>query len=195
MFGDRQAVRQLILANLIIASGALLVVSLLAHALGGDALIAFLQELSALKPGTKRLPALPPGALPLVVSLLIFGAALVSAQGLAYAELALGRRGPLAAIGAALRTTLRNFGALLLFYVPVVVLGFLLFMLVLLVAMLIGSMLSLLSAAFAPAVVLACSLLLALLMYALLFTFFYYAWRELFGEVPPAPVPVHQIAA
>jgi hypothetical protein len=194
VFGDRAAVRRLVVANLIFASGALLVVSLLAYALGGDALTAFLQQLSELKPGAKQLPALPPNALPLVVALLIFGAALVSAQGLAYVELALGQRSTLAAIGAALRTTLRNFGTLLLFYVPIAVLGFLVFMLVALVAVLVGSMLSLLSAALGPMVILACSLVLALLMYALLFAFYYFAWRELF-DVPPPPTPLHQIAA
>jgi hypothetical protein len=195
IFGDARAVRRLVLCNLVFASGALLVVSLLAWALGGDALMAFLQQLSTLKPGATKLPPLPPGALPLVVSLLLFGAGLVSAQGLAYVELALAERAPLAAIAAALRATLRNYGVLLLFYIPVAVLGFLVFMLVALAAVLLGSLLSLLSTALAPIVVLACGLLLALAMYALLFTFFYFAWRELFGQPPPPAAPVHEIAA
>ena len=195
IFGDARAVRRLVLCNLVFASGALLVVSLLAWALGGDALMAFLQQLSTLKPGATKLPPLPPGALPLVVSLLLFGAGLVSAQGLAYVELALAERAPLAAIAAALRATLRNYGVLLLFYIPVAVLGFLVFMLVALAAVLLGSLLSLLSAALAPIVVLACGLLLALAMYALLFAFFYFAWRELFGQPLPPAAPVHEIAA
>jgi hypothetical protein len=195
VFADARAVRRLVVANLIFVSGALLVVSLLAWTLGGESLLQFLQALSALQPGAKQLPPLPPGALPLVLALALLGAALVSAQGLAYAELALGERAPLAAIAAALRATGRNFGMLLLFYVPVAVLGFLLFMLVALAAVLLGSLLSVLSAALAPAIVLLCSLLLALAMYALLFTFFYFAWRELFDTPPPPPAPVHRIAA
>jgi hypothetical protein len=197
VFGDALAVRRLVLANLLFVSGALLLVSLLAYGLGGEALLQFLREMSALQPGTRQLPALPAGALPMVVALLLLGAALVSAQGLSYAELALGQRPTLAAIAAALRATLRNFGVLLLFYVPVAVLGFLAFMLVALAAVLVGALLSLLSAAFAPVVVLACSLLLALAMYALLFCFYYFAWRELFGaSAPPPPTaPVHRIAA
>ena len=193
-FGDAATLRRMVVANLLFVSGSLALVAALAWAFGGEALLQFLRELSALQPGAKQLPPLPPGVLPLVVVLMLFGAALVSVQGLAFAELALGRRPPLAAIAAALRTTARNFGALLLFYVPVAVLGFLIFMLVALVAVLLGTLLSLLSPSLAPVLVLALSLLLVLAMYALLFTFFYFAWRELFDSAPP-PLPVHQIAA
>ena len=194
IFSDAPAVRRLVVSNLVFVSGALLLVSALTWLLGGEALLQFLQAMTAVKPGGK-LPALPPGALPLVLALLLLGAALVTAQGLAYAEVALGQRAPLAAIGAALRATLRNYGVLLLFYVPVVVLGFLLFMLVALAAVLLGSLLALLSAALAPLVVLLCSLLVAIALYALLFTFFYFAWRELFDVPAPPPEPVHRIAA
>ena len=171
-YGDAPALRRMVIANLLFVSGSLLVVTTLAWAFGGEELLQFLRELSALQPGAKQLPALPPGVLPLVVALLLFGAALVSAQGLAFAELALGGRPPLAAIGAALRVTARNFGALLLFYVPVAVLGFLAFMLVALVAVLLGTLLAMLSPSLGPLLVLLLSLVLVLVMYALLFTFF-----------------------
>jgi hypothetical protein len=193
-FGDGPTLRRMVIANLLFISASLFMVGLLAWAFGGEALMQFLRELSALQPGAKELPPLPRGVLPLVVALLLFGAALVSVQGLAFAELALGQRPPLAAIGTALRTTARNFGALLLFYVPVAVLAFLMFMLVALVAVLLGTLLSLLSPSLAPVLVLVMSLLLALVMYALLFTFFYFAWRELFGGAAPPPA-VHEIAA
>jgi hypothetical protein len=195
-FGDAPALRRMVIANLLFVSGSLLVVSALVWLLGGEALLQFLREVAALQPGAKQLPAPPPGVLPLVVALLLFGAALVSAQGLAFAELALGARAPLAAIAAALRLTARNFGALLLFYVPVAVLGFLAFMLVALVAVLLGTLLSVLSPSLAPLLVLLLSLVLMLAMYALLFSFFYFAWRELFADTPPPPPSaVHQIAA
>ncbi len=195
-FGDGPMLRRMIIANVLFVSGSLLLVSVLAYVLGGEALLQFLQQLSALKPGATALPPLPAGVLPLLAVLVLFGMALVSAQGLAYAELALGARQPLAAIGAALRAVARNFAVLLLCYLPLLVLGFLAFMLVALAAVLIGAMLSVLSAALAPMVVLAFSLLLVLVMYSLLFTFFYFGWRELFDTDTPPPVPPpHEIAA
>jgi hypothetical protein len=197
VFGDGAAVRRMIIANLIFVSGALLVITALVFAFGGDELMTYFQQMSALQPGTKSLPALPRGALPLLVTVLLFGAALVSAQGLAYAELALGTRPPLAAIGAAMRLVARHFGLLLLFYVPAAVLGFLAFMMVALVAVLLGTMLAMVSAALAPMLVLVVSLFVAMAMYALMFAFFYFAWRDLLGDaMPPAPpLPTHQIAA
>jgi hypothetical protein len=199
VFGDGAAVRRMVIANLIFVSGALLVLTLMAWAFGGEALMTWFQQVSALQPGARQIPALPSGALPLVVAVLLFGAALLSAQGLAYAELALGPRPPLPAIAAALRLVLRHFGLLLLFYVPAAVLGFLAFMLVVLVAVLLGTMLAVVSAALPAMLILVMCLLLAMAMYALMFAFFYFAWRELLGEDMPPPVapaaPPHQIAA
>ena len=197
VFADGATVRRMILAHLMFVSGALLVVTLLASLFGGEALFKFLEAMAALQPGAKTLPPLPPGMLPLLVVLLLFGAALVSAQALAYAEIALSGRAPLPAIAAGLRATARHFGILLLFYVPIAVFAFLAFMLVALVAVLLGGALQLLVPALAPVLVLVLSLLMVLAMYALLFTFFYYAWCELFdGAPPPASTPgTHEIAA
>jgi hypothetical protein len=46
-------------------------------------------------------------------------------------------------------------------------------------------------------VILVFALLLELAMYALMFGFFYFAWRELFAGAlpPPAPPTQHEIAA
>jgi hypothetical protein len=192
VFSDGPAVRRMIIANLIFVSGALLIVMLLVWGFGGEPLLQFVSAVMKVQPGAKVLPALPPGVLPLVLSLLVFGLGLVTVQGLAFCELALGPRPPLAAIGAALGLTLRHFGLLLLFYVPIAVFAFLAFLLDALVAALLG----MLFPAAAAVLVLAFALLLALVMYALLFGFYYYAWRELLGEVaaPPAPGPTHEIA-
>jgi len=197
VFGDGAAVRRLVIANLIFVCGASLVVLALFQLFGGEALLQYLQQLSTLQPGAKQLPAMPAGAFPLVVAMGLLGAALMTAQGLAYCELALGPRPVLAAIGAALRLLARHFGVLLLFYVPMAVFAFLGFMLVALVAALLGTMLSVLSPALAPMLVLAAGLLVAMALYALVFCFFYFAWRELLGEIaaPPPPPPTHQIAA
>ena len=195
VFNDGACVRRMIIANLVFISGAVLVLMFLIWIFGGEELMAFFQQLATLQPGTTQLPAMPRGALPLVVAAMLFGAALVSAQGIAYAELALGPRPPLAAIGAAIRLVARHFGLLLLFYVPAAVMGFLAFMMVALVAVLLGTVLAMLSPALAPALVLALSLVLAMLMYALLFSFFYCAWRDLLGDAlpPSTPGPAHQI--
>ena len=193
VLGDGPAVRRLIIANLILVSGAMLVMTLLFWAFGGEALVQFWREVQALQPGAKRLPALPPGSLPLVVASMLFGAALLSVQGLSFTELALGARPPLAAIGAALRLVGKHFGLLLLFYIPMSVFAFLAFMLVLLVS----AMITLMVPALGSVLMLVMGLVLVLVMYALLFAFFYFAWRELLGEVapPPPPLPTHEIAA
>ena len=196
VFSDGAAVRRMIIANLIFVCASLLLLSLLFWAFGGEALLQFLREVAALKPGAKQMPALPPGALPLLAAVALFGAAVLSAQGLAYAELALGKRPPLAAIATALGLVARYFGLLLLFYIPVAVLAFLAFMLAALVAVLVGTLLSVLSAKLASVLVLALSLLLVLAMYALMFSFFYFAWRELYAGATPPPTPsTHEIAA
>ena len=193
IFGDGAAVRRMIIANLILVCGAMLVMLLLFWGFGGDALVEFWREVQALQPGAKKLPALPPGSLPLVVASLLFGAALLSVQGLSFTELALGTRPPLAAIGAVLRVVGRYFGLLLLFYIPMSVFAFLAFMLVLLVTALITMMVP----ALGSVLMLLMGLLLVLAMYALLFSFFYSAWRDLFGDASatPPPPPAHEIAA
>ena len=199
VFSDAATVRRMIIANLILISGILLVFSLLFWAFGGEELLGFLQQLSQLQPGAKNLPTPPDAMLPLTVVLLLLGAALITAQGLAYAELALGSRPPLAAIGAALRLLGRHFWLLLLFYIPIAVLGFLVFMFVVLVAMLLGMALAVAYPPLAPLLMLVASLGLALVMYALVFTFFYFAWREWLGDATtpasPPPAPTHHIAA
>lgn len=195
LYGDGPAMRRMIIVNLLFVSLSLLLVSLLAWGFGGEELLQFLREVSQLKPGAASLPPVPPGLLPLAATLALAAVALVSAKGLASTECALGPRPPLAASLAALLATARNFGALLLFFMALAVLGFIAFMLVALAAVLAGMLLALISPVLATIVVLPLSLLLVLAMYALLFTFFYYGWRELFDTPPPPPAQTHQLAA
>jgi len=197
VFNDGRTVRRMILANLIFVSGSLLVVTGLVFAFGGDALLSWFREVLALQAGAKSVPPLPPGMFALIVTMLFFGVALATVQALASALIALSDRAPLPAIGAAIATTVRHFGLLLLFYVPVSVFAFLAFMFVALTAALIGAALGVIVPALAQVVVLVASVLVALAMYALLLCFFYCAWRELFGEqCPPASPPTqHEIAA
>lgn len=195
LYGDGPAMRRMIIVNLLFVMLSLLLVSLLAYAFGGEALLQFLRELTQLKPGATALPPVPPGLLPLAAALALVVVALMSAKGFASAECALGPRPPLAAALAALLATGRNFGALLLFFMVLSVVGFIALMMVALVAALVGMMLAVISPVLAPLVVLPLSLLLVLAMYALLFTFYYYGWRELFDTPPPPPERPHQLAA
>ena len=195
IFGDGPALRRLVIANIIVVCVAMLAVLGLASLLGGDALLGFFAELSKLQPGAKQLPPLPPGAFGFALSLMLVGVLLLAIQGLSYAELALGTRPPLPALAAGLGAAWRNFGVLLLFFLPASMFAFLGFMMIALAAVLVSLALAVISPALGSFVVLGFSLLSVVLMYALLFGLFYYAWREIFGEVPPAEDAPHRIAA
>lgn len=193
-FADGPAARRLVIGNLIMVSGFMLVIALLAFGLGGEGLLGYFQQLSQLAPGATP-PPLPAGALPFALALLLLGVYMLAAQGLAFAELALGARPPLPAIGAALGASARHYGVLLLFFVPAMFLAFLGFMLVALAAVLLAAMLAVVSAVLGKLVVALCTVALMVALYALLFAFFYFAWRELSGApAPPAPTS-HRIAA
>jgi hypothetical protein len=192
-FADGPAARRLVIGNLLLVSGFMLVIALLAFGLGGEALLGYLREVSLLKPGAPP-PALPAGALPFALALLLVGIYMVVTQGLAYAELALGTRQPLAATGAALRAGARHYGVLLLFFLPAMFLAFLAFMLVALAAVLFAAMLAVVSAVLGKLVVALCTVGLMTALYALLFSFFYFAWRELSGQPVAPPSLPHRIA-
>jgi hypothetical protein len=197
VFGDGATVRRAILANVLCVLGTLLLLTLLVSLFGGEALLQYMDQLSRLPPGTREFPPMPAGMLPLLVALLIASAALGTVQALAFAELALAGRAPLAAIWAALRALGRHFGVLLLFYVPIAVFAFLVFMFFVLIAVLLGSAVAALVPALGSLLVTVLAVLLVLAMYSLLFTFFYFAWRELLSEAsapPPSSAP-HEIAA
>lgn len=195
LFGDRPVMLRIILVNLVFVVLTLLIVGLLGIALGGEGLLQFIQQLQQLKPGASTLPALPAGALPFMVAVVLVMVALLTAKDLASAEIALGSRPPLVAATGALAATLRNYGVFLLFYLPVAAIAFVLFMLVMLLALLLGMLLAVVSPVLAALVMLPLTLLMLLAMYALLFGFFYYGWRELFDTPPAPPDETHQLAA
>jgi hypothetical protein len=195
IFGDGPALRRLVVGNLILFSATLLLLNVLAALLGGEALFAWVEQVGKLQPGATTLPHFPPGMLPLLLVLGLVGAVSTCVQMLASAELALGERPTLPALLAALAASWRNFGALLLFFLPAALFAFLGVMLALLVVMLVVTMLGAASQLLGQVVLLVAVLLLLVALYALLFGFFYFAWRELFDLPPPPPAPVHQIAA
>jgi len=129
----------------------------------------------------------------LISVLMIVALLIMTAQGLATAEVAVTGRSPLAAAAAGFKLALRNLGTLLLFYLPVAVIAFVGFMILALVAALVGGMLSLASPLLAALVLVPLGMLFVLVLYALMFTFFYHAWRDTLGAGVAAP-PEHQIA-
>jgi hypothetical protein len=182
MFRDTGAARQLIFANLsfILISIVLLVGPALAF--GGEDLLGFLRAMATLQPGATALPPFPDGLMSLMAVLLIVALVIMTAQGLATAQIAVTGTPPFAAIGAGFGVALRNVGAFLLFYLPLAVLALVVALVFILVAVLVGAMLSVISPMLAAVLVAPLSLLLVLLAYALMFTFFYHAWRDTLGS-------------
>jgi len=193
LFQDGPAARRLIVTNLIFVTVSLLVIIGLAAVVGGQELFEFLRAAAVLKPGATELPPLPDGMLVLISVLMIVALLIMTAQGLATAEVAVTGRSPLAAAAAGFKLALRNLGTLLLFYLPVAVIAFVGFMILALVAALVGGMLSLASPLLAALVLVPLGMLFVLVLYALMFTFFYHAWRDTLGAGVAVP-PEHQIA-
>jgi hypothetical protein len=181
VFQDGALTVRLIAANLIFVVLSVVLIGGLAYAFGGPALIEFLRTASTLKPGATALPPLPPGLLPLMSVVMIVAFAIITAQGLATAAVAIAGETPLAAVVAAFKVTLRSLGSLLLFYLPVMVIGFIVFMIFALVAVLLATLLSVASPVLATLLLAPLTLILVLVMYALMFTFFYHAWRDTLG--------------
>lgn len=194
VFQDAAATRNLIVTNLIFVLASIAVIVGLAYAFGGQPLFDFLRTASTLKPGATEVPALPEGMLALLFSMAILLMVIATAQGLATAAVAVSGLPALAAVAEAFKLALRNSAVFLLFYLPMSVLGFIVFMVFALVAVLIGTVLSLANPILAAALLAPVTLAMVLVLYALMFTFFYYAWRDLFG-IASGQLPDHQIAA
>lgn len=194
VFQDGATTRRLIATNLVFVLVSILLIVGMAFAFGGQELLDFLRTVATLKPGATELPPLPSGLLPLLSAILIVALVLMTAQGLATTQVALSDRLPLPAVGDGFKLALRNIGALLLFYLPVAVIGFIVAMVVVLVAALIGAMLTVVSPVLATLIIAPMTLVLVLVLYALMFTFFYHAWRDTLGAASSIPSE-HQIAA
>ena len=192
---DSDAARRLIITNLFFVLLAVTLVVGLALAFGGAALFEYFRAMAALQPGATQLPALPPGLFWLISLLVILALVITTGQQLAAAQSALSTRAPLAAAGDGLRVALRNIGAWLLFYLPLGLLGFIAMVIVVLVVGLVFTLMSAINPMLAGVLLVPVFVLLMLVMYALMFAFYYLAWREtLGGEATPAPSG-HQIAA
>jgi len=194
VFQDAGAARRLIVTNLVFILISIVVLLGLAAAFGGEELLGFLRAMAMLQPGATEMPPFPDGLLTLMAVLLIVALVIMTAQGLATAQVAVSGAAPFAATGAGFGAALRNIGAFLLFYLPLAVVALVVALVFVLVAVLVGAMLSVVNPMLAAVLVAPLSLLLVLLMYALMFTFFYHAWRDTLGSDQVTPTD-HQIVA
>jgi len=195
IFQDSRTTIALIITNLIFVGLTLSVVAGLGYAFGGSELLEFLRAAALVKPGATDVPPVPDGVFALISIIMVLLLVIVTAQGLATAEVAVGGRTPLQAVGAGFKLSMRHLAVFLLFYIPVAVIGFIVFMIFALVAVLIGAMLSVISPVLATALILPVVLITVLVVYGLMFTFFYLAWRDLLGGGGDRMLPKDQIAA
>ena len=202
LYSEAPVAQRLILCNLLFAVGTLLAMVALVYAVGGQALLDYLQALAAVKPGATAadLPAIPPGTLTVVGLLLLIALFVTTAQQLAAAQIALGRGEVIGATGDGVIATLRHAAGLLLFYLPVLLVGMFVTMVVAVVAAVVATALALVSASLAAALVGLGVLALLVPLYALMLAFFYRAWLALLAPAPAAdaatpPTPPHEIAA
>ena len=199
ILSDGPAARRLVGTNLIFFFLLLLFVVAPVVALGGQALASFLAAVAALQPGSTQLPTMPAGLVPLLVGAALVTLVINTAKELAMAQASLGDRSPLAATADGFKVALRHAGTFLLFYLPVAALAFLGFLAIALVAVLIGAVLSLISPMLTYLLIVPVALLVGLAYYALVFAFFYSAWRDTLaeGELETGRVqdPAHHIEA
>lgn len=194
VFKDAPMARRLILINLVFLLLVVVLVVGLAMAFGGQELLDFFRTVSTLQPGSSTFPPFPDSALALSAVLVILALLVNSAKELAALQAVLGGRLPGPAIGEGLAATLRNAGALLAFYLPMMLVGFVVALLFGVLAALIGMAVSLISPGLAVLLVLPLAMALVLVLYGLIYTFFYFAWQDTLGEDAVAPGE-HQIAA
>ena len=200
VLSDGPAARRLVGTNLAFFFLLLLCVAAPVMALGGPQLVTYLTALGNLQQGATALPVMPSGLAPLLVGAAIVTLLINTAKELAMAQASLGERTPLAATGDGFKVALRNAGAFVLFYLPVALLAFLGFMAFALVAVLIGAVLSLISPMLTYLLIVPVAVLVGLAYYAIVFAFFYHAWRDTLApeglEKVEATAPAaHQIEA
>ena len=189
VLGDGPASARLVLVNLVFLLLLVLGVIMPVAAIGGQPLAEWLRLMLTLQPGATAFPPMPPGTGALFGGALLVTLLVNTAKELAMAQAALRDRPPLEAVADGFRVALRHAGAFLLFYVPVFVLA----------AVVVGAVLSLVAAPLAYLVIMPVAVGAALGYYALVYAFFYRAWRATLGAggdddaaagpPPAAPTP------
>lgn len=198
VFRDSAATRRLVLNNLAFLLVMIVVIVGLSFAFGGQELLAYFSTISTLKPGTTQLPPMPDGLLPLIGVLMLLMILINTAKELATMQVALAGRDPLSAIGQGFKAAALNFGALLLFFVPVALLGFIVASLFMLVAALLATALALVHPALAALLIMPVTLAVGLVAYSMIYVFFYQAWLDMLADGEPSAAapgtpPAHHI--
>lgn len=193
VLGDGPASARLVLVNLVFLLLLVLGVIMPVAAIGGAPLAEWLRQVMTLAPDSKTFPPMPPGTGPLFGAALLVTLLINTAKELAMAQAALSARPPLEAVADGFRIALRHAGTLLLFYVPMFLLAVLGFFLMALVAAVVGAVLSLVAQPLAYLVLMPVAVGIGLGYYALVFAFFYRAWRHTLSgdadDLPPIPPP------
>lgn len=195
VFNDGRTARRLMLNNMAFVAMIAVLVLGIAYFFGGEELLAWLRAVSALKPGTTDFPPAPDGLLSLMGVLLLLGLLMNTAKELASAHIALSGRDPLSAIGEAFHATVANFPALLAFFLPVMLVGFIAMVIFAALAGLLATVLTLVHPMLAALALVPLALAVGVLLYALMLLFFYFAWRDTLGngETGSVPEAIHQI--
>ena len=195
---DGPASARLVLVNLVFLLLLVLGVFMPVAAIGGAPLADWMRQmmvaaLAAQQPGAAAsapvLPPMPPGTGLLFSAALVLTLLINTAKELAMAQAALTARAPLEAVADGVRVAGRHAGAFLLFYIPAVLMALLGFFALTLAAAIVAAVLGLVSSALAYVVVMLAAVAVGLGYYALVFAFFYRAWRATLaeGEAPPLP--------
>ncbi|CAN5275680.1 hypothetical protein BH11PSE14_BH11PSE14_07140 [soil metagenome] len=184
LYSDAPVAQRLILCNLLFAVVTVLAMVVLVYSIGGQPLLDYVRTLSAIKPGATPadLPVLPDGTLVLVGLLLLVALFVTTAQQLAAAQIALGGRTILRACGDGTRATVSNAFALLLFYLPIMLLGMLVTIALAIVGTILATALAAINGALASLAVVLFTLAVLVPLYALMLAFFYRAWIALFAS-------------
>lgn len=181
VIGDGPAFARLVLVNLLFSLLLLFGVVMPLAAIGGEPMLEWLRQISTLPADAREFPPMPDGLAPLLGGAALVMVLINTAKELAMAQAALSPRSPLDAVGDGLKVTLGHAGAFLLFYVPMAIVAVLGFFLLALVAVLVGAVLSLVAAPLAYLVIMPVAMGVGLAYYALVFAFFYRAWRDTLG--------------
>ncbi len=145
------------------------------------------------QPDMTGLPAFPPSFLLWMLGAFAVLLVLTHAYLLAFTHAALGGHGPLAAVAAGFKATLRNVLPFIGFTLVVGLVGFVAVLLLAIVVGLVAGALILISPVLAGVVLLPIYLGLMLVVYVVMFGFYYHGWREIFDQ--PASEPSDAFAA
>lgn len=187
-YREPQSALRLVLTAVLIALVYVLVLGVLALLPGGGFFVELVKIAASTPPGAQPdLAGLTPpaGLLLWLLAALFFAIWLGNAYMLAFAQAALGGRGPLLAVAEGLWAALKNLLPLIGVFIVVVLAGFVAALLLALVAGVVLGVLGMISPVLALVVGVPLYLALLLLVYVVMFGYYYHAWREIFGALPP----------